>query len=152
MSSTFVNKLKLKDTILEDTTNIFSFQSYLDLVGLPLIIFEQNGKKYKFIFDTGCETSHINIKSDIDMGILEGYSANSVAANGTVTQCSYAGVIMNHKGKEFKHIFRASDLSKLVDNIKKNTGVSIEGLIGVDFMDKYNYCIDFKDYIIYERK
>lgn len=152
MWSTFVNKFKFKNTILDKKEGVVSFENYINLTGLPLIVFEQNGIKYKFIFDTGCEISHLHIDSKIDKGILENATARSVAVNGDITICQYAGAILYQGDKEFKHVFRASDMSKLIANIKKSTGLTIEGLIGSDFMKKYNYCIDYKHLIIYRLK
>ena len=43
-------------------------------------------------------------------------------------------------------------IKELFDTIKEDYGVTIHGILGTNFLDKYNYVIDFKDYIIYRKK
>jgi hypothetical protein len=44
------------------------------------------------------------------------------------------------------------NLNDLFNTIKENYGVTVHGILGTNFLDKYNYVIDFKDYKLYRRK
>lgn len=53
---------------------------------------------------------------------------------------------------KFNSIFQAVDMSKAFKNIKQETGVSLQGILGNDFFVKYKYVIDFKEFVAYIKK
>lgn len=141
------------NTVLVKTSpnQIFDFKTSLELVGLPIIVFYQNGKKYNFLLDTGSNVSYINKSSSL----VKSAPINKdtfISANGGETDCEISNIVLNHGEKKYNHLVRVADLTSAFINIKESYGVTLSGIIGCDFMEAYKYCIDFKEMIAYIRK
>lgn len=130
---------------------VFNFKTSLDLTGLPIVTFQQGDKKYNFILDSGANVSSIHSKISIEKEIIEG-SDDMSGLDGTNIKCNLAMIKLQYKEKEYEHLFRTVDLSDIFEDIYKCTNVRVVGLIGGDFMAKYNYCLDYCEYIAYARK
>lgn len=130
---------------------VFEFGSAMELVGLPVIVFTQNNKKFKFLIDTGSNVSYVNIKSKLKTTPLE-QSESFMGAEGTYIDCTLGNIKLQYKDKEYEHTVRLADLSAAFDNVKKESNIELSGIIGNDFMEKYKYCIDFKEFVVYSRK
>lgn len=142
----------IPDTLLRvKKGQVFNFKQAIELSGLPIITLYQEGKAYNFLIDSGSNVSHIHSDSDIKIDCFE-EGTDSVGGLTDSKECQICTVTLYHDKHQFTSVFRHSDMSYVVQGIKEAYGVNIIGLIGTDFMDKYNYCIDFKDYIVYTRK
>ncbi len=129
-----------------------SIKESMDLVNLPVVTFENNGNKYNFIIDTGANDSIINEACE-DILVTPNKTKNTVQGiSGNEQKCHTVSIEFTYKGIAFNTVFNVVDLKELLDSIKDNYGVTVHGILGTNFLDKYNYVIDFKDYIIYRRK
>lgn len=129
-----------------------SIKESMDLVNLPVVTFENNGNKYNFIVDTGANDSIIN-ESCENIVVTPQKTKNVVQGIiGDNKKCHTVTIEFSYKNVTFKTMFNVVDLKELFDTIKKDYGVTIHGILGTNFLDKYNYIIDFKDYIIYRKK
>lgn len=129
-----------------------SIKESMDLVNLPVVTFENNGNKYNFIVDTGANDSIIN-ESCEDIVVTPNDAKNTVQGIiGDNKKCHTVIIEFSYKNAKFETIFNVVDLKELFNTIKRDYGVTIHGILGTNFLDKYNYIIDFKDYVIYRRK
>lgn len=129
-----------------------SIKESMDLVNLPVVTFENNGNKYNFIVDTGANDSIIN-ESCENIIVTPQKTKNVVQGIiGDNKKCHTVTIEFSYKNVTFETMFNVVDLKELFDTIKKDYGVTIHGILGTNFLDKYNYIIDFKDYIIYRKK
>lgn len=135
-----------------DKNSKMSIRESMCLVNLPVVTFENNGNKYNFIVDTGANDSIIN-KSCEDILVTPHTTKNTVQGiMGDNTKCSTVMIKFTYKDVEFDTMFNVVDLDELFTVIKKDYGVTVHGILGTNFLDKYNYVIDFKDYTIYRKK
>lgn len=129
-----------------------SIKESMDLVNLPVVTFENNGNKYNFIVDTGANDSIIN-ESCENIIVTPQKTKNVVQGIiGDNKKCHTVTIEFSYKNVTFETMFNVVNLKELFDTIKKDYGVTIHGILGTNFLDKYNYIIDFKDYIIYRKK
>lgn len=131
-----------------------SFQETFDLVGLPIITFKQNDKKFNFILDTG------SVYSVINKTMLRRFT-HSKSQKGTATCCGVEGNTVEapfieatvvYRDIEFTDDFQVMDMSKAFEQLKSSYGVNIHGILGAGFMNKYKYVIDFDKLIAYTKK
>lgn len=134
-----------------DKTQIFEFGSAMDLIGLPVIVFTQGKQKYKFLLDTGSNVTYVNSSSNLELTSIE-LTESYIGCEGNTKDCTLGLVKFTYKNKEYEHTVRVADLSAAFNNLKQSSGVELTGIIGNDFMEKYKYCIDFKELIVYSRK
>lgn len=130
---------------------VFNFKQAVELSGLPIVTLYQEGKAYNFLFDTGSNVSHLHSGSDVKITNFED-KTDSVGGLTENKECKIGTVSLWHDKHQFINKFRYSDMSFVVQGVKEAYGINMVGIIGTDFMDKYNYCLDFKEYVIYTRK
>ena len=130
-----------------------SFKEALDLTELPVVTFYNGGKKVNFLLDTGSNASYFNIR---DVERLEKYERVNKVSTGIVTGSSvveethgYIRIPLEYKGSTYSDDFVLYDISDSFDNIKKESGVSIHGILGNQFFTKYRYILDFDKMIAY---
>lgn len=129
-----------------------SFRESMDLSGLPVITFNQGKKKFNFLFDTGATTSVINssVLEKIKYTELEGYQCEVYGMEGNAQQVNM--VTINFKRDlEFSDDFQVIDMSSAFDSVKAETGVTISGILGNTFFQKYKYIIDYEQMIVYPK-
>lgn len=132
---------------------IMDFKSAVDLTGVPMITFAQGDKKYNFIVDTGSNVSYINQAAGMDYTPIEGSKETFIGAGGSGNaECSLGMLKLTRGNREFNFKVRVADLSAALNDFQQTFGVHAHGLLGNDIMTDHQYCIDFKEFIIYERK
>lgn len=130
---------------------VFEFKSSFDLTGLPIITFYQGNTKHNFLIDSGSNMTYINKDSFIDVQMTNDKDV-FMDVSGTDISCQYANVKLYRKDAEYETKAAVADLSTAFAELKSIYGVSLTGIIGCDFMNKYSYCIDFKELVVYVRK
>ena len=144
---------KLSESVIikVDDKQIARFEDSLNLTGLPLITFSQGNNKYNFIIDTGSNVSYINDTTSMKYSLTK-EKDSFFGSNGVDQDCVIADLELSYKDKTYNCIVRVTDLNQMLKNFKESTGVVVTGILGNDFMQKYKYCIDFKELIVYARK
>lgn len=130
---------------------IMSFREAMDLCNVPIVTFEINDKRYNFILDTGSDTNiidkrvadRLNLKSDKDSSVC-GMDGNYVKTGETTVSLVY-------KERMFTDRFLIHDMSTVFDNIKREQGVSVHGILSSHFFRKYEYMLDFQKLIAYSK-
>lgn len=59
---------------------------------------------------------------------------------------------INILGKDYTHVFSIFDGSKTFGAIQEKTGIQIHGILGLDFMVKYRWILDFERYVVIEKE
>lgn len=133
--------------------NIMSFQNSIDLAELPVVTFYQGKKKINFLLDTGsnnCVIDSTFLKtidhkmSNIQTSIY-GLEGNSQISN-------ICTIKMSYKGKDYEYMYVVQDMSAAFDSIKKETGVTVNGMLGSKFFNEFKYVLDFDELIAYSKE
>lgn len=129
-----------------------SFRESLDLTGLPVITFYQGSNKFNFLFDTGATNSVINEASikDMQFTMLQDLECEIYGMEGNIKKVGFANIKFE-KGLKYEDNFQIVDMSAAFDNVKSETGVTIHGILGNSFFQKYKYVIDYVDMVVYSR-
>lgn len=118
--------------------------------GLPIItLSNKKGEVMNFLIDSGSNISHICTEyfENLDAKLLGVYEEGEVAGLGAtntgITMCQ--AVLFDVFRHEYKvNLSISNQLTTVADNIERNTGVRIHGLLGTDFLKEYNCIIDFR--------
>lgn len=122
----------------------FPFKDTMGEVGLPIVSFEQNGKSFNFIIDSGADASVINTTSlaKLDYTKLEGNRC-VYGIDGNPVQTSFVGVKLFSQNHKFIEAFQVFDVPGL-DNIEKAHNIEVVGILGSAFLKRYGFLIDYK--------
>ena len=129
-----------------------SFRESLDLAGLPVITFNQGKSKFNFLFDTGATNSVINstVLDKIKHSAIDGVQCEVYGMEGVAQKVGFVNIEFTRDIK-FSDEFQVVDMSSAFDQVKKETGVTIVGILGNTFFQKYKYIIDYEQMIVYPK-
>lgn len=136
----------------DNKKNAISFRETIDLVGIPVITFSISGKKLHFILDTGANKSIINKKIADKLGATTEETSKVVGIEGTAKSCYYTTLNLNYKDVDYQERFQVVDMTATFKEIKSTYGVTLHGILGSSFMEKYKYVLDFKEMVAYSKK
>ena len=133
--------------------NEISFRQSYDLTELAVITFYQGETRLNLLFDSG---SNLNI---IDKGILPKLeyelTEDKIDMQGlegvTREQQDECVIKITHKDVTYECPFTISDLANPFSSIKKESGVTLHGIIGTVFFNKYKYVLDFDKLVAYSK-
>lgn len=133
---------------------IYSFEN-TDYNGVytPISKFKINNSYKYFIIDTGAnmsmidETYYEGHKDDFKFIKELDMTLSGVSGDKDVK----SKYIIAEIGDSIKisHSFITSNLSGVIYNIKSSCGYDIIGIIGADYLNRYDICVDFKNDIAY---
>ena len=129
-----------------------SFRESMDLTELPVITFVNNNVKLNFLLDTGSNTCYIN-ESVLNSYNLEYKLSNSetpmIGVEGNRVFVKNCQMTISYKDLHFDSVFNINNMDAAFENIKKESGVQIHGILGSLFFQKYKYVLDFDSLIAY---
>lgn len=130
-----------------------SFQNSMDLAELPVVTFRQGDKKINFLLDTGSNNCVIdsNILKSIDHKMLD-VETNILGLEGNAQKTGVCTIKMSYKDKEYEYPYVIQDMSAAFDSIKKETGVTVNGMLGSKFFNEFRYVLDFDELIAYSKE
>ena len=130
-----------------------SFQNSMDLAELPVVTFRQGDKKINFLLDTGSNNCIIdsNILKNIDHKMLD-VETNILGLEGNAQKTGVCTIKMSYKDKEYEYPYVIQDMSAAFDSIKKETGVTVNGMLGSKFFNEFKYVLDFDELIAYSKE
>ena len=133
---------------LYNSTKI-SFKESMDLTELPVVTFYNKDKKLNFLLDTGSNLSVINesVLNTIDHEKIN-ESRRTIGIGGIIQSMS-CKMCIHYKDKEFEDVFTIANLDEQFDLIKQEDGVTIHGILGSKFFERYKYVLDFKELVAY---
>jgi len=137
------NKVDTYNPYLEnyDTRIEFSMNK-----GLPIAELLLNGRKVKFLIDSGASSSVLNLSYadalGFDYELVENF--NFTGVSGRVIQSGIASkaVLRTVDGDRLFVDFKVLDMNEVSQSLR------IVGIIGSDYLDRFNYCIDYKYNVI----
>ena len=131
---------------------VMSFKQGFDLTEMPIITFYQGDKKFNFLLDTGANDNIID-KSVLDSIEYKEIESKSkvFGAEGILREVSSCEITLTYKSTEYTYKYLINDLKDAFAHIKQDTGVTLHGLIGSKFFNKYKYVLDFEELIAYSK-
>lgn len=140
----------IEDTINKNKSKI-SFKESMDLTELPVVTFYNGSNKFNFLLDTGSNNSIINesVLKIIKHNKIE-ESVETIGLGGSM-QSLLCSIKFYYKEKEFEDVFTIANMDEQFNIIKQEDGVTIHGILGSKFFEKYKYVLDFKDLVAYIR-
>lgn len=130
-----------------------SFKKYLDTIGNPIVPFACNGYRVFMLIDTGASSSHITedaIKA-LNAKKLDKH-INSVGFGGMSEKSDIYSITLGYKHKNYPvEVCASKALKQGLYSIYINYGVTVHGVLGGDFLDKYNFVIDYKNCTLYRK-
>lgn len=144
---------KIFKKILGIKDNEISFKQSFDLTEFAIITFYQGETKLNLLFDSG---SNFNILDKSMLPKLKyeatGDKVDMQGIEGTLREEQEEYLIeITHKDVVYKCPFTISDMSAPFSNIKRESGVTLHGIVGTEFFNKYKYVLDFDKLIAYSK-
>ena len=129
-----------------------SFKEALDLTGLPIVTFKQEENKINLLLDTGSSKSVI-LPSILNVFKHEKLNEEGVVygMEGNIIETVFVSIDFILNNTNYSEKFQVVDMSSAFNSLKQDTGVTIHGILGNSFFEKYGYVIDYKDYIAYTK-
>lgn len=127
-----------------------SFIESINLTGLPIISFSNNGQVVNMVLDTGSNVCLINKSSLPQLEYKNGDCQTEVVGlSGNAESGDTVFLPLKYKDWEFDFECWATDINEMVTSLKKEYGVTIHGLLGTGFFSKYKYVLDFNEMVAY---
>lgn len=147
--SAIVYYLLKKETV---KSTALSFKSAIELTNLPVVTFYSGHKKLNMLLDTGSSECILSkeyldtiwYKETDKSKQVFGMEGNTVTNPIIATTISYSGL-------KFDVNFLATDMSQPFGIIKKESGVTIHGILGSNFFTRYKYVLDFDKLMFYKK-
>lgn len=132
-----------------------SIKESIDLAQMPVVTFQDGDIKLNLLLDSGSTYSHISsecakelVGTPID---IEGVSY--ITGTGKDMTSKMIDSVLRYKDSEFKVEFLINNnLDSSFSDVKKECGIQLHGILGVDFLEKYGYVIDMSELVVYPRK
>lgn len=146
--------MKILDSIkkLFHKRETLSFKQGLDLTNLPVITMYQGNVKLNFILDTGCVYSIIDARALKNLHYVKDDTQLSLwSISNDVEHTETCVIPINYKSKQYRESFGVKTETDFFDTFKRDTGVTVHGLLGSKFFEENKYVLDFKEYLAYEK-
>ncbi len=130
-----------------------SFKQGFDLTELPCITLYQGDKKFNFLLDTGSNDSIIdsNILGNIEHTVSD-RKTSLFGLEGTKRVVESCKIKLEYKSKSYEFDYLISNMKEAFSHIKAESGVTLHGIIGSRFFNKYKYVLDFDELIAYSKE
>lgn len=127
-----------------------SFKESMNLTELPVVTFYNGTNKLNFLLDTGSNLCVINSNSLKPLTYTKLNETGHIhGMEGTVIDVEYISMNFTHNEKLYTSKFQVVDMQEAFDNVKKESGVTIHGILGNKFFEEYKYVLDFKELTAY---
>lgn len=130
------------------------FKESIDLINVPIVTFVNNNVKLHFLLDTGSDSSYIrgDIIDKLSVKSRCGEKASIYTGGGEITSEGIAILNISYKNHVYEEEFEVADVTKVWDNVTKEIGITVHGVLGSRFFERYKYQIDFENLIAYSKK
>lgn len=144
-----------KVTSKVDNKNSISFMETFNLTEMPIVTLLAGDTKINFLLDTGASQSYIaQSASDLVTGTEAMCGMDVTSANGTDRMtCKMIETVLSYRGRDYDvKLFVNKGLDTSFSDLKSQKGIILHGILGVDFLDRYSYVMDFEKYLAYPKK
>ena len=129
-----------------------SFKESMNLTELPVVTFYNGTNKLNFLLDTGSNLCVINSNSLKPLTYTKLNETGHIhGMEGSIIDVEYISMNFTHNEKLYTSKFQVVDMQEAFDNVKKESGVTIHGILGSKFFEEYKYVLDFKELIAYTK-
>lgn len=144
---------KFLNKIFNNNSNAISFKQGFDLTELPICTFYQGEKKFNFLLDTGSNSCIIdsNVLDQIKSTVIN-TKTSLYGLEGTKIDVSMCKIALDYKDNTYEFEYLIKDMGEPFNNIKQDTGVTLHGILGSKFFNKFKYVLDFDELIAYSKK
>ena len=137
----------------KDNKDVISFGPGFALTELPIISLYQGDNHFNFLLDTGSNDSIIdsNILDKLEYDMSD--KQNSLfGMEGNKEVVNICNITLSYNGVDFPYEYNIRDMSAAFGSIKTESGVTLHGIIGSKFFNKYKYVLDFDSLIAYAKR
>ena len=133
-------------------SSILSFKDSLDLTDLPVVTFYSGHKKLNMLLDTGSSECIINKEYLDSICYTETDKKKEIfGMEGNIVINPIVSTTISYSGLKFDVELIAMDMNQAFGTIKKESGVTIHGIIGSNFFTRYKYILDFDKLMFYTK-
>lgn len=133
--------------------NIISFRAGYDLTELPVISLYQGGNVFNFLLDTGSNDSIIDSNILDKMEFTESERKSQLfGMEGNPQDVKCCNITLSYGTEDYPYEYVICDMKEAFGRIKKESGVTLHGVIGSKFFNAYKYVLDFESLIAYSKK
>lgn len=132
-----------------------SFDKVIDDGNLPVITLRNGETELNFLVDSGSNVSHFDVNA---IPLLQEHSKTNITSVGLVGAQSqddktyeWINVPLHSKRQSYSEDFCVLDLKVPFDAIREEDGITLHGILGVPFLKKYRYVLDFDELIMYTK-
>lgn len=141
-----VNNMNIFNWFTKKKKTCIDFSAGFNLTEMPIVTFKQGNIKLNFLLDTGSNNSLINksVVKKIKHNPLE-TNTKVFGLDGNYNEVGLTVISIFYNNIEYTNEFMISDLDKPFSNIKKESGVTIHGILGNNFFTKNKSILDFEE-------
>ena len=125
-----------------------SFNNTFNKTRLPIICLYNNNQKLNFVVDSGSTASFIigSVLPKLNIEDIESVITEETSFHSTLTKSAdIVTLVLHSKHEKFVHTFyKNSDLEIACKSVSEDLGEKVCGILGSDFLIKYNRIVDFK--------
>lgn len=132
-----------------------SFDEVIDDGNLPIITLKNGETELNFLVDTGSNVSHFDVNA---IPLLQEYDKTNITSVGLVGAQSqddktyeWINVPLHFKRQRYSEDFCVLDLKVPFSAVKEEEGITLHGILGVSFLKKYRYVLDFDELMMYTK-
>ncbi len=145
---------KIINKILGKPKDVMSFMESMNLVDLPIVTFFQGNNRFNFLLDTGSSGSIIDkhVLSKMNYKIIKENTSTLMGMDGIKHDVNTCEITVFYKDREYTSDYLIQDMSSPFESIKQASGVTVHGIIGSKFFNKFKYILDFNELIAYSKQ
>lgn len=145
---------KIINKILGKPKDTMSFMESMNLVDLPVVTFFQGNNKFNFLLDTGSSNSIINkaILPNLNYKVTKENASTLMGMDGIKHDVDTCEITVFYKEREYTSEYLIQDMTSPFETIKQASGVTVHGIIGSKFFNKFKYILDFNELIAYSKE
>lgn len=130
------------------------FKESMDLINVPVVTFINNNIKLHFLLDTGSDSSFIkeDVLDSLNIKSRSNDGAPIITGGGEVLSAGIVSFDISYKNQTFENDFEVANMTQIWEDLTEEVGVTIHGILGSKFFEKYKYQIDFEDLSAYSKK
>lgn len=141
------------NSITASPNTIISFKTGYELTDLPVVTFYQGSNKYHFILDTGCSRSALNPAMLEKLQYIDTpHTNNYFGVDGHSIKSGIVAIELSYKDKKYGEYFQVLKDDSAFKALKQESGITVTGLLGNSFFERYKYLIDFSEMIAYSKQ
>ena len=131
-----------------------AFDSIYESLELPIITLSNNGKEFNFLVDTGANRSIFDSAyiDNLSYRPIENESGTMYGLDGSIRTIEYIEIVLTRDEDQFLDVFQLTDLQSAFGRIQQDYGMTIHGVLGNSFLDKYRCIIEYNNYCMKYKK